>query len=139
MARTMAQGASLKQILQQCSSLGWRQQDIGMLRGHFLVYVGESRCCFGPKYRDSSTEFWFVQVEISAKPAGIRFPSFSLCIERENWILANFLQISPNFPKFCKKTAGSAPSDFFPPAEIFNIVLYTTLMFLRSDCKFLYH
>jgi hypothetical protein len=128
MARTMAQGASLKQILRWCSSLGWRQQDIGVLRGHFLVYVGESRCCFGLKYRDSSTEFWFVQAEISAKPAGIRFPSFSLCIECENWILANFLQISPNFPKFCKNRRDR------PQAIFFHLPKFLTLCYTPPSC-----
>ncbi|CAL5022189.1 unnamed protein product [Urochloa decumbens] len=45
MAKKMAQSASLKQILRRCSSLGRRQQDV-VPRGHFPVYVGESRCRF---------------------------------------------------------------------------------------------
>jgi SAUR family protein len=42
----MAKGASLKQILRRRSSLGRRQQDVGVPRGHFPVYVGERRCRF---------------------------------------------------------------------------------------------
>ncbi|PUZ75638.1 hypothetical protein GQ55_1G202500 [Panicum hallii var. hallii] len=45
MSRKMAQSASLKQIVRRCSSLGRRQQDV-VPRGHFPVYVGESRCRF---------------------------------------------------------------------------------------------
>ncbi|CAL4888058.1 unnamed protein product [Urochloa decumbens] len=45
MEKKMAQSASLKQILRRCSSLGRRQQDV-VPRGHFPVYVGESRCRF---------------------------------------------------------------------------------------------
>ncbi|KAL6646932.1 hypothetical protein ACP70R_015626 [Stipagrostis hirtigluma subsp. patula] len=47
MARKTAQAASLKQILRRCSSLGRRQQGQEVVpRGHFPVYVGESRCRF---------------------------------------------------------------------------------------------
>jgi SAUR family protein len=46
MAKKMAQAASLKQILRRYSSLGRRQHDVSVPRGHFPVYVGESRCRF---------------------------------------------------------------------------------------------
>jgi SAUR family protein len=47
MAKKMAQAASLKQILRRWSSLGRRQHDVGGVpRGHFPVYVGETRCRF---------------------------------------------------------------------------------------------
>ncbi|BAF08662.1 protein SMALL AUXIN UP-REGULATED RNA 16 [Oryza sativa Japonica Group] len=45
MAKKIAPAANLKQILRRCSSLGRRQQQQGAVpRGHFPVYVGESRC-----------------------------------------------------------------------------------------------
>lgn len=45
MAKKIVQAANLKQILRRCSSLGRRQQDL-VPKGHFPVYVGESRCRF---------------------------------------------------------------------------------------------
>ncbi|XP_074565452.1 protein SMALL AUXIN UP-REGULATED RNA 16-like [Curcuma longa] len=44
----LGQAASLKQILKRCSSLGRKQEEqvVDVPKGHFAVYVGETRSRF---------------------------------------------------------------------------------------------
>ncbi|XP_072974589.1 auxin-responsive protein SAUR50-like [Typha angustifolia] len=42
----ISQVAGLKKILKRCRSLGRRQDDMDVPKGHFVVYVGENRSRF---------------------------------------------------------------------------------------------
>jgi hypothetical protein len=61
---------------------------VAMAASTAFAAVGSRPCLCG--HLGVPAEFWFVRVKILAKPAGIRMARFSLCIEHENWILADF-------------------------------------------------